>query len=47
MKKEISYRNELAQFVNAIEYFPNSLEVAPFEYDTGKLIKILQKKRGI
>ncbi|WP_407492417.1 hypothetical protein, partial [Elizabethkingia anophelis] len=44
MKKEISYRNELAQFVNAIEYFPNSLEVAPFEYDTGKLIKILQKK---
>lgn len=45
MEKEIiTYHKELKDFINAMPDFPDSLVNSTFEYDTGKLIKILQKK---
>lgn len=45
MEKEITtYHKELKDFINAMPDFPDSMVNSTFEYDTGKLIKILQKK---
>lgn len=40
----MTYRTELANFISAIPTFPNSSTGSNLQYNTGKLIKILQKK---
>ncbi|WP_294263970.1 hypothetical protein [uncultured Chryseobacterium sp.] len=45
MEKEmVTYYKELEEFADAMSSFPASSFNSTFEYDTGKLIKILQKK---
>lgn len=38
------YYKDVLRFINSMHSFPHSLENTPFEYNTGALIKILQKK---